>query len=108
MAGGLDAAAIRRLLRRGLVIAAHPLALTRAGTAQLIAHARAVAEIIPVFGFYLQPAVGGRHLDADFWRRFAGIDDVVAIKIAPFDRYRTLDVVRAVAESGRAGEIALY
>jgi len=75
---------------------------------QLIAHARAVAEIIPVFGFYLQPAVGGRHLGPDFWRAFAQIENVVAIKIAPFDRYRTLDVIRAVAESGRAKEIALY
>jgi dihydrodipicolinate synthase/N-acetylneuraminate lyase len=83
-------------------------ALPDASDAQLIAHARAVAGILPVFGFYLQPAVGGRVLSAAFWRRFAEIDNVVAIKIAPFDRYRTLDVVRAVAESGRAGEIALY
>ncbi len=83
-------------------------ALHDATTPQLIAHARAVAEVIPVFGFYLQPAVGGRVLDAGFWRRFAMIENVVAIKIAPFDRYRTLDVVRAVAESGRAREIALY
>jgi len=83
-------------------------ALKTATTTQLIAHARAVAEVIPVFGFYLQPAVGGRVLDGDFWRRFAQIENVVAIKIAPFDRYRTLEVLRAVAESGRAGEIALY
>jgi dihydrodipicolinate synthase/N-acetylneuraminate lyase len=83
-------------------------ALKHETTAQLIAHARAVAEVIPVFGFYLQPAVGGRVLGADFWRRFAHIENVVAIKIAPFDRYRTLDVLRAVAESGRADEIALY
>jgi dihydrodipicolinate synthase/N-acetylneuraminate lyase len=83
-------------------------ALPRASVKQLIAHARAVAEVIPLFGFYLQPAVGGRPLDAGFWARFAEIDNVVAIKIAPFDRYRTLDVVRAVEESGRGGEIALY
>ncbi|MFI5279501.1 MAG: dihydrodipicolinate synthase family protein [Gemmatimonadales bacterium] len=83
-------------------------ALPRAGVKELIAHARAVAEVIPVFGFYLQPAVGGRPLDEAFWRRFAGIENVVAIKIAPFDRYRTLDVVRAVTETGRAGDIALY
>ena len=76
--------------------------------AGLIAHVRAVAEVIPVFGFYLQPAVGGRDLPFRFWRRFAEIPNVVAIKIAPFDRYRTIDVVRAVAEAGRAGEIALY
>ena len=81
-------------------------ALPRAGDDQLIAHVRAVADVIPVFGFYLQPAVGGRPLSAAFWRRFAEIRGVVAIKIAPFDRYRTLDVVRAVAESGRS--IALY
>lgn len=83
-------------------------ALPRAGVGELIAHARAVAEAIPLFGFYLQPAVGGRPLAAGFWARFAEIENVVAIKIAPFDRYRTLDVVRAVEKSGRAGEIALY
>ena len=75
---------------------------------ELVAHARAVADVIPVFGFYLQPAVGGRPLAAAFWRQFAQIENVVAIKIAPFDRYATLDVVRAVVESGRAKEIALY
>ncbi|MBX3747966.1 MAG: dihydrodipicolinate synthase family protein [Verrucomicrobiae bacterium] len=74
----------------------------------LIRHAEEVAEAIPVFGFYLQPSVGGRVLTLSFWRRFVAIAKVVAIKVAPFDRYRTLDVLRAVAESGRAGEIALY
>jgi dihydrodipicolinate synthase/N-acetylneuraminate lyase len=77
-------------------------------TDELIAHARAVGEVLPLVGFYLQPAVGGRVLDADFWRRFASLDSVVAIKIAPFNRYHTLDVLRGVAESGRAAEIALY
>jgi hypothetical protein len=72
-----------------------------------ISHCRAVAEVIPLFGFYLQRAVGGPKLGYHFWRRFAEIEDVVAIKIAPFDRYQTLDVVRAVAESGR-DDIALY
>jgi len=72
----------------------------------LIAHCRRVAEILPIFGFYLQPAVGGRVLPHKFWRKFAEIENVVAIKIAPFNRYHTLDVVRAVAESGR--DIALY
>ncbi|MGB9435281.1 MAG: hypothetical protein WBQ89_23745 [Candidatus Acidiferrum sp.] len=72
----------------------------------LIVHCREVAEILPIIGFYLQPAVGGRVLSYRFWRRFAEIENVVAIKIAPFNRYHTLDVVRAVAESGR--EIALY
>jgi len=83
-------------------------ALRESGLNELIAHVRAVSEVLPVFGFYLQPAVGGRLLPYQFWRGFAAIDNVVAIKIAPFNRYQTLDVVRAVAESGRAGEIALY
>jgi len=74
----------------------------------LIAHCRAVAEIIPLVGFYLQPAVGGRVLPVAFWRRLAEIDNVIAIKIAPFNRYQTLDVVRGIAEAGRAGDIALY
>lgn len=74
---------------------------------ELIAHCRAVAEILPVIGFYLQPAVGGRVLPFAFWRRFAEIENVVAIKIAPFNRYQTLEVVRAVAETGR-DDIALY
>lgn len=75
---------------------------------KMIDHSRVIAGIIPVIGFYLQPSVGGRKLSAEFWRDFASIENVVAIKIAPFNRYQTLDVVRAVAESGRADEIALY
>jgi dihydrodipicolinate synthase/N-acetylneuraminate lyase len=75
---------------------------------QLVEHTRAIAEVIPVFGFYLQPSVGGRVLSFDFWRQISQIANVVAIKIAPFNRYRTIDVIRAVAESGRADEIALY
>lgn len=73
----------------------------------ILAHCRRVAEAIPLFGFYLQPAVGGRVLPHRFWREFAEIPGVVAIKVAPFDRYATLDVLRAVAESGRT-DIALY
>jgi hypothetical protein len=73
---------------------------------RLLAHCSEVAKVIPVVGFYLQPAVGGRLLSYSFWRRFAEIENVIAIKIAPFNRYQTLDVVRAVAESGR--DIALY
>ncbi|HEY7681118.1 MAG TPA: dihydrodipicolinate synthase family protein [Gemmatimonadales bacterium] len=73
----------------------------------MLDHCRTVAEILPLFGFYLQPAVGGRVLDYRFWRRFAEIPNVVAIKIAPFSRYRTLDVIRAVADAGR-DDIALY
>jgi dihydrodipicolinate synthase/N-acetylneuraminate lyase len=83
-------------------------ALREASPEEMIAHVRAVAAVLPVFGFYLQPAVGGRVLSYEFWRGFCEIENVVAIKIAPFNRYQTLDVVRAVAESGRAGEIALY
>lgn len=83
-------------------------ALRDAPTARLIEHVRALAEVMPVFGFYLQPAVGGRVLPFDFWREFAGIPNVVAVKIAPFNRYQTIDVVRAIAQSGRAVEIALY
>jgi len=82
-------------------------AMRDASEAELIAHCRAVAEIIPIIGFYLQPSVGGHVLRQSFWRRFAEIDNVVAIKIAPFNRYQTLDVVRAVIETGR-DDIALY
>jgi dihydrodipicolinate synthase/N-acetylneuraminate lyase len=83
-------------------------ALPDASRDGLITHCRAIADVIPVFGFYLQPAVGGRRLDYQFWRAFLDIDRVVAIKVAPFNRYQTLDVVRALAESGRQGDVALY
>ena len=82
-------------------------ALPDATDRELLAHCRAVADAIPLFGFYLQPAVGGRVLGYSFWRAFAEIDNVWAVKIAPFDRYRTLDAVRGIAESGR-DDIALY
>lgn len=75
---------------------------------EMIRHARTVSEVIPIMGFYLQPAVGGRILPFAFWRQLAEIENLAAIKIAPFNRYQTFDVVRAVAESGRAGEVALY
>jgi len=74
----------------------------------LIAHCRTVADEIPLVGFYLQTSVGGIALDASFWRRFAEIDNVVAIKVAPFDRYRTLDVVRGVVEADAEDRISLY
>lgn len=82
-------------------------AMRDSDTPALLDHCRAVAEILPVVGFYLQPTIGGRTYDYDFWRGFAEIENVVAIKIAPFDRYATLDVVRAVADSGRR-DLALY
>lgn len=79
-----------------------------AANKEIIEHCKKVAEQIPIIGFYLQPAVGGRKLNIDFWKEFAKIQNVIAIKIAPFNRYQTFDVVRGVAESGRADEIALY
>jgi dihydrodipicolinate synthase/N-acetylneuraminate lyase len=82
-------------------------ALRDAPNDAVLDHCRRVAEIIPVVGFYLQPAVGGRVLDRGFWRGFLDIEQVVAIKVAPFDRYRTLDVTTALAESGRT-DVALY
>lgn len=82
-------------------------ALATADEATLIAHCQAVGERIPLIGFYLQPSVGGRPLSYGFWRRFAEIPAVVAIKIAPFNRYQTIDVVRAVIDAGRS-DIALY
>jgi hypothetical protein len=75
---------------------------------ELIDHVNKIAKVIPVFGFYLQPAVGGRVLSYQFWRKFAEIEGVYAIKIAPFNRYQTLDVIRAVCESSRSDKIALY
>ena len=83
-------------------------ALEGASEDELIAHAQAVAREIPLVGFYLQPAVGGLALPVSFWRRFAAIDNVIAIKIAPFNRYRTLDVIRGVAEADAAERITLY
>ena len=83
-------------------------ALRNAENDELINHCKAVAENIPLIGFYLQPAVGGRILDQTFWRDFAAIENVVAIKMAPFNRYHTLEVIKGVAQSGRAKDIALY
>ena len=79
-----------------------------ASNEEILEHCRAVADKIPVIGFYLQPAVGGRKLDVNFWREFSRIENVIAIKMAPFNRYETFDVVRGVAESGRADKISLY
>lgn len=74
----------------------------------LIERARAVGEVLPVIGFYLQEAIGGPVLSRDFWRRFADLPAVVAVKAAPFDRYRTIELVRGVGESDRASDVALY
>jgi len=75
---------------------------------ELVQHLAAVGEVLPVMGFYLQPAVGGQELPYEFWRMLADQPSLVAIKVAPFDRYGTLDVVRAVCDAGRAGDVALY
>ena len=73
----------------------------------IVAHVATLAELIPVVGFYLQPAVGGRVFSYSFWRNFAEIPGVVAVKMAPFNRYQTIDVIRAVVDAGR-DDIALY
>jgi hypothetical protein len=83
-------------------------AMTGADTAALIEHCSAIAAEIPLVGFYLQPAVGGLPLGVDFWTRFCALDNVVAIKVAPFNRYRTLDVMRGMVEAGAEERIALY
>lgn len=109
--GGTEQAAREAALAAALGYDAALLSLAALGDAgddELIAHCRAIAGIIPVIGFYLQPAVGGRALPHSFWRRLAEIDNVAAIKIAPFNRYQTIDVVRAVALAGRDHDIALY
>jgi dihydrodipicolinate synthase/N-acetylneuraminate lyase len=83
-------------------------AMKGASIEELVEHCAAVAEEIPLIGFYLQTAVGGIPLPMEFWRRFAAIDNVVAIKIAPFDRYRTLDVVRGVVAARAEERVTLY
>ena len=82
--------------------------LDRLSEKELIERTKAVAKVIPVFGFYLQPSVGGRILSYAFWEEFCSIKNVYAIKTAPFNRYYTLDVVRAICNSRRNQEIALY
>jgi dihydrodipicolinate synthase/N-acetylneuraminate lyase len=101
-----EAAILRRLGYDGGLLSLA--ALSDASNDALIEHCRAVGETIPLIGFYLQPAVGGRPLNASFWESFVEIDSVVAIKVASFDRYQTMEVLRAVAHSGRVSEIALY
>ncbi|HUF60967.1 MAG TPA: hypothetical protein VMN36_02735 [Verrucomicrobiales bacterium] len=84
-----------------------PAAFRDASDEEFLNHCRSVAEVMPVMGFYLQEAVGGRRSGFGFWRKFFEIPGVVAVKVAPFDRYATLEVVRAVVESGR-DDVALY
>jgi dihydrodipicolinate synthase/N-acetylneuraminate lyase len=111
LAGRTDQAEREAQLARELGYHAGLMSLTAmagAGEDDLILHCRAVAREIPLIGFYLQPVVGGIILPASFWRRFAAIDNVIAIKIAPFNRYRTIDVVRGVAEANAADRVTLY
>jgi hypothetical protein len=83
-------------------------AMKGASEDEIVAHCLAVSRVMPLVGFYLQPAVGGIPLSARFWRRFAEIENVVAIKVAPFNRYRTLDVVRGVVAAGAEDRVTLY
>jgi hypothetical protein len=109
--GGTAAAVAEARLARGLGNHAGLLslaALKGSSNDALIAHCAAVAEAIPLIGFYLQPAVGGLELDVDFWTRFAALDNVVAIKVAPFNRYRTLDVVRGIVAARAEDRVVLY
>lgn len=111
LAGGTDQACREAALAVDLGYHAGLLSLAAMKGCQddaLIAHCEAVAAVMPLVGFYLQPAVGGIALSAAFWQRFAAIDNVVAIKMAPFDRYRTLDVIRGVVAAGAEDRIALY
>ena len=109
--GGTTQAVAEARLARGLGYHAVLLslaALKGADDDTLIAHCEAVARELPLVGFYLQPAVGGLELGVDFWRRFTALDSVVAIKVAPFNRYRTLDVVRGVVAAGAEDRVVLY
>jgi dihydrodipicolinate synthetase family protein len=109
---GRTAQALREAaIARGLGYHAGLLSLAEmqgAADDELIEHCEAVAREFPLVGFYLQPSVGGIVLGRAFWTRFAGIDNVIAIKVAPFNRYRTLDVVRGVVAAGAEQRIALY
>ena len=111
LAGGTEDAVLEAGVARGLGYHAALLSLAAmkgASEDELVAHCRAVADVMPLVGFYLQPAVGGIHLPMGFWRRFAEIDNVVAIKMAPFNRYRTLDVIRGVVAAEAEERVTLY
>ena len=107
IAGAFDVREAERAARLGYHAA---LLIPRAAESadELLDRAKSVGEVLPLVGFYLQPAVGGCVLPRAFWRRFAAMECVIAIKIAPFNRYQTIDVLDGAIESGRAGEIALY
>jgi len=115
LVGGLSGKTIQAkneaAIARGLGYHAGMLSLAPmkgASVDELVAHCAAVAAELPLVGFYLQPAVGGVHLPMEFWRRFCEIDNVIAVKIAPFNRYRTLDVVKGLVAAGAENRITLY
>ena len=111
LSGKTDQAKNEAAIARGLGYHAGMLSLAPmkgASVDELVAHCAAVAAEIPLVGFYLQPAVGGIHLPAEFWRRFCEIENVIAIKIAPFNRYRTLDVVRGLVAARAEERVTLY
>lgn len=111
LAGRTDQAVREAGIARGLGYHAALLSLAAmrgASEDELVAHCREVATVMPLVGFYLQPAVGGIHLPMAFWQRFAAIENVVAIKMAPFHRYRTLDVIRGVVAAGAEDRVTLY
>ncbi|WP_427913622.1 dihydrodipicolinate synthase family protein [Ramlibacter sp. MMS24-I3-19] len=111
LAGKTQQAAREAGIARGLGYHAGLLslgAMKGASEDELVAHCAAIADVMPLVGFYLQPAVGGIHLPSSFWRKFAAIDNVVAIKMAPFHRYRTLDVIRGVIEARAEERVTLY
>lgn len=111
LAGRTEQAVREAGIARGLGYHAGLLSLAAmkgASEDELVAHCAAVAEVMPLVGFYLQPAVGGIHLPMPFWQRFAAIENVVAIKMAPFHRYRTLDVLRGVVAARAEQRVTLY
>ena len=111
VAGNTAQASNEAQLARGLGYHAALLSLAAmkgASEDQLIEHCHAVAKVMPLVGFYLQPAVGGIALGTDFWRRFAQIENIAAIKVAPFNRYRTIDVIRGLVQAHAENRITLY
>jgi dihydrodipicolinate synthase/N-acetylneuraminate lyase len=111
LSGRTDQAKKEAAIARGLGYHAGMLslgAMAGASVDELVAHCAAVAADVPLVGFYLQPAVGGIHLPAEFWRRFCEIENVIAIKVAPFNRYRTLDVAKGLVAARAENRITLY
>jgi dihydrodipicolinate synthase/N-acetylneuraminate lyase len=111
LSGGTGQARSEAALARGIGYHAGMLSLAAmkgATVDELVAHCAAVAAEIPLVGFYLQPAVGGIHLPVEFWRRFCAIDNVIAVKVAPFNRYRTLDVAKGLVAARAEDRVTLY